>query len=174
MVLNEDGSGRMTIEMDLSEMMAIGGDMTEDSTMVKQDSIISFKDLFDEKRDSIAQLSESEQKRLKAMENYKLRMLTDPEENIMKVSIFTDFNSVSEANDLLKGFEQAENVMPGDSNENEGSSEPEPELIGVNYSYSKGKFVRDAYIKDTESHKVQMDSLKQIESFMGGTMYKIK
>ena len=52
MTLNEDGSGQMSIEMDLSEMMAIGNEMSKDSTLVKTDTIISFKDIFREKKDN--------------------------------------------------------------------------------------------------------------------------
>ena len=54
-ILNEDGTGRMSLTMDMSEMMAMMP--TGDSTMVKMDSIISFKKLFEEKKDSIATLS---------------------------------------------------------------------------------------------------------------------
>lgn len=35
MVLNEDGSGRMSIEMDMSEMMAFGG-MIDDTLLVRK------------------------------------------------------------------------------------------------------------------------------------------
>ena len=173
MVMNEDGTGRMSLSLDLSEMMAMSGSFGSDSTEVKQDTIISFKDIFKEKKDSIAQLPKAEQKRLKAMENYMIHVLSDPDESKMIVDLFTDFKSVSEANDLLKGFEQTGDIM-GDSKDNNGTSEPEPELIGVNYSFDKGKFVRDAYIKDLAKHSSQMDSLKQIESFMSGARYKIK
>lgn len=174
MVLNEDGSGRMSIKMDLSEMMALGGELSNDSTEVKKDTIIAFKDIFEEKKDSIATLPMAEQKKLKAMENFKIHMISDPDEGVMIVDLFTDFKNVSEANDLLRGFEQTENVIPGNSSEDEGSSEPEPELIGVSYSYDNGKFIRDAFIKDEKQHSKQIDSLKQIESFMSGTLYKIK
>ncbi len=78
MVLNEDGTGRMTLSMDLTEMMAISGEMGKDSTMVKQDTVISFKDILEEKKDSIAELPKEERQRLEAMENYNLRMFSDP------------------------------------------------------------------------------------------------
>ncbi len=49
MVLNEDGSGRMSIEMDMGEMMAFGG-MLEDTLEVRKDTIISMRDVLEEKK----------------------------------------------------------------------------------------------------------------------------
>ncbi len=177
MNINEDGTGRMSLSVDLSEMMAFGGEFSKDSTAVKTDTIISFKDILEEKKDSISKLSEEEQMRLKAMENYKIHMLTDPETNKMILDVFTDFEDVSEANDLMKGFKESEGLIPGASNNNqseEDDGEEEPELVGVSFSYNKGVFKRDAYIKDKEAHKKQIDSMKQAEAFMGGMIYKLK
>ena len=165
----------MSLQMDLSEMMAFGGEMSQDSTFVKQDTIIAFKDILEEKKDSIARLPKEEQRRIKAMENYFLKVFSDPTENKMVIDVFVDFKSVSEAQDLMKGFEQTSGFIPGsDANPEEGSSESEPELIGVKYSFKKGVFTRDAYIKDKERHKAQVDSMKQTEAFMGEMMYKLK
>ncbi|MBT8262585.1 MAG: hypothetical protein KJO05_07165 [Bacteroidia bacterium] len=175
MVMNEDGTGRMSLSMDLSEMMAFGGEMSQDSTFTRQDTIISFKDVFEEKKDSIAKLSKAEQKRLKAMENYNIHMVSDPEENKLVMDIFTDFKDISEANDLMKGFEQTEGLLPGNESSADDSDDgPEPEILGVSYSFKRGVFKRDAFIKDEERHKVQMDSMKQAESFMNSMMYRLK
>jgi hypothetical protein len=176
MVMNEDGSGRMSLSIDLSEMMAIGGEMAQDSTLTKQDTIISFKQIFEEKKDSIARLSKAEQKRLKGMENYNIHMVSDPDENKMELDVFTDFKDVSEANDLMKGFEQSESYIPGSdvSNTENDSGGPEPELMGVSYTFKKGVFKRDAFIKDEKRHKAQTDSMKQAEAFMSSMRYKLK
>ena len=176
MVLNEDGSGRMSLSMDLSEMMAFGGEFGKDSTMVKKDTIITFKDIFEEKKDSIAKLSKAEQKRLKAMENYKVRVMQDPDAQTMVMDVFTDFKTVGEANDLMRGYQQAEGYMPGvDASDNsEEGAEEEPEILAVAYEFKNNMFKRDAYIVDKVAHKQQMDSLKQAEAFMSSMKYKIK
>lgn len=175
MVLNEDGSGTMTLGMDLTEMMAFSGDLSQDSKFVKMDTVVSFKRLFEEKKDSIAKLSLEEQRRLLAMQNYNMRMQMDPETGKTIMSVFTNFKNVNEANELIKGFNQAEGIMPGAKatpKKEEGG--PQPDIIGVSYSYTNGKFKRDAFIKDKERHTVQMDSLKQAEAFMGGMKYTLK
>jgi len=171
MTLNEDGSGRMSIEMDLSEMMAIGNEMSKDSTLTKTDTIISFKEIFEEKKESISQLSTKEQIKIKALENYNIHMVTDPETNKMVVDIFIDFKNVSEANNLMKGFEETNGIIPGMGDDN---ADVESSNIGVSYSYKKGIFKRDAYIIDVEKHKIQEDSMASVASFMSGMTYKIR
>ena len=172
--LNEDGTGRMSLSVDLSEMIAMTGKMAkEDSSYVKMDTIISFKDILEEKKDSIALLPIEEQKRLKAMENYYYHMITDPETKQMMVDVFIDFKNVSEANDLMKGFNQSEDLFSMNSDPNK-KEEKDPETVRVAYTYKKGSFKRDAYIVDKELHQTQLDSMKQAESFMNGMVYKIK
>ncbi|MCH2490550.1 MAG: hypothetical protein MK211_10410 [Flavobacteriales bacterium] len=175
MVLNEDGTGRMTIGMDVSEMMAFSGEFAKDSTMVKTDTTVAFRDILIEKKDSIAKLPKAEQERLKAMENYNVRVLADPETDLMIMSVFTDFKNVSEANDLMKAFEQGEGLMPSTQDvTSESNNSSESDLIGVRYSYTDGTFTRDSYIKDEEKHRKQIDSLKEAEAFMSGMKYNLK
>ncbi len=175
MVINEDGSGRMALSVDLSEMMAFGGEMSQDSSFVKQDTIIAFRDILEEKKDSIAQLPMAEQDRLKAMSKYNLKIDTDPEINKMVVDMFVDFTSVSEANELMKGFEQTAEFIPGMKNDPDAEeSDPQPEILGVTYSFKKSVFKRDAFIKDNERHKAQVDSMQQAEAFMSGMNYTLK
>jgi len=173
MTLNEDGSGRMAISMDLGEMMAMMGEMGKDSTMIKTDTIITFKEMFEEKRDSISKLSAKEQAKLKALENYSIRMDMDPEKNKMIVDIFNDFKDVSESNDLMKAFEEMDDVMPSMGGDDSNNDEEDDNNVGVRYTFKRGVFKRDAYIIDIEKHKMQVDSMASIESFMSAMTYKI-
>ena len=172
--LNEDGTGRMSIEMDLGEMMAFSGEFGKDSVSVKMDTIIAMKDFLEEKKDSIAQLSEADQRRLKKMENYNIRMIIDDEKSEMLFNIYSDFKNIEEVNDLFKGLEQTASMMPGLDNDNEEEKEESKDIIGVSYSYKKGRFMRDAFIKDKEQHKQEVDSLKSAESFMSSMKYRLK
>ena len=173
MVINEDGSGSISISMDLSEMMAFSGEMMTDSTLTKMDTIIPFKYILEEEKDSIAKLSAREQKRLKNLENYNIHLVTDPEINKMVIDVFTDFKDVSEANELMKAFDETDEFIPGMKTDEEGDSSNETN-VGVNYSYKRGVFKRDSYILDREKYQVQMDSIKEVESFMSGMTYKLK
>lgn len=175
MVLNEDGSGRMSIEMDMSEVMAFGG-MIEDSTITKIDTIISMKKVLEEKKDSISQLPKNEQAKLKKMENYFMRMYMDTEDGEMVMKMYTDFKNVEETNDIMDGFGNSTSLLPslGGSEMNFKKDEESADIIGVSYKYTKGKFSRDAYIKDKAKHKIEVDSMQDAEAFMGGMKYKLK
>lgn len=175
MVLNEDGSGTMSVEVNLNEMMAVGGAMM-DTAQVKVDTVIYIKQFLEEKKDSISKLSKVEQDKLKKLENFNIRVKMDSETSEMIYDISTKFKSVSEANDIMNGLEQASNLVPNKDAEPVGvsSDNDTPEIIGVKYSFEKGVFKRDAYIKDEKLHKQQVDSMKQAEAFMGASNYTLK
>jgi len=175
MVMNEDGSGTMRVEVNLNEMMAFGGQAMADSTIVKMDTIVYMKQFLEEKKDSIAKLSITEQQKLKKLENFNIHIKMDSESSEMVYDISTNFKNISEANDMLNGLEQAGNLMPNpDSNTEIKKEEDSPEILGVNYSFEKGVFKRDAYIKDERLHQQQVDSMKQAEAFMGSSNYTLK
>ncbi len=175
MVLSEDGSGTMSVEVNMNEMMAFGAMQMTDSVPVKLDTLIYVKQFLEEKKDSIAKLSEEEQLKIKKLENYNIHVKMDTEASEMIYNISTSFKKVSEANDILNGLEQASNFMP-DSNQNSGETKKEesiPEIIGVNYTFENSIFKRDAYIKNKKRHQQEVDSLQQGEAFLGGAGYTL-
>ncbi|MDC8001492.1 hypothetical protein POV26_10625 [Aequorivita todarodis] len=175
MVMNEDGSGIMTVEVNLNEMMAFGGSTMPDSTVMKMDTIIYMKQFLEEKKDSISKLSITEQEKLKKLKNFNIHMKIDSEKAEMVYDISSNFKNISEANDLLNGLEQVGSLMPNpDANTEIKKEEDAPEVVGVTYSFKNGIFKRDAYIKDEKLHQQQVDSMKQAEAFMGGSNYKLK
>lgn len=176
MVLNEDGSGTMAVELNLNEMMSFGGDMMKDSIPVKIDTIINMKQFLEEKKDSIAKLSMEDQKELRKMENYSVHLNMNTETSEMSYDISTDFKSLSEVDNILNGLEKAGDFMPSNNSENmeEGEKEDTPDIIGVTYSFKNGIFKRDAYIKDEKLHQKEVDSLKSTEAFMATSKYTLK
>jgi len=173
LVMNEDGSGKMSVSMDLSEMMAFGG-MTDDTTTFKMDTLVSMKEFLAEKKDSISQLPAAEQQKLKKMESFNIRMFADSDTNEMVMDVFTNFKSIEEANDIMNGLEQTSNFMSGVGDVKVEKDESSSDAMGVNYSYENGVFKRDAYIKNVEKHKQQIDSIGQAESFMSSAKYRLK
>jgi hypothetical protein len=175
MVIDDQGHGRMSLAIDLSDMMEMMGDMGEDSTMVKIDTIITFKSILEGKKDSIAQLPIEERKRLREMEDYKIHFTIDPDHKKSVVEIVSDFKNVSEANDLMEGLNQSGSMISGMVNRNDANSKAsENDAVGVVFSFEKGIFKRDAFIIDETAHQEQIDSLKGAESFMGGITYQLK
>ncbi len=175
MTLNEDGTGRIAMEMDFSEMMSLSDAFANDSSLVRTDTIVYMKDMLLEKKDSISKLPKAEQQKLKKLENYSFRTLMDPESSKMFFIIATDFQKIDQANDLMSAMENSGSFMQGTGSDVKvGSDDDSGGIIGVNYSFKKGKFKRDAYVLDKAKHKVQIDSMKQAEAFMGGATYRLK
>lgn len=175
MVLQEDGSGTITLSIDLSEVAAMGQELDKDTTSIQKDTLIVFKDILRQHKDSIAKLPKEEQNRLKSLEAYKMRMVTDGDNDVFMIDLILDFKDITQSNNLMEAFEQVQGFSSTKSNEIvKPDDEKQSEIIGVNYSFKNGIFKRDAYIKDQTKHKAQIDSLKQTEAFMGAMEYKIK
>jgi len=175
MVLEEDGSGRVSMEMDFSEMMAMGDSFGKDTTLVKLDTIVYMKDILEEKKDSISQLPKEQQQNLKKLKNFAFRTKMDPDTKKMFFNIGTEFTNVEQANELMNAVENSGAFMQGTGDDMKvGNDEDSEGVIAVNYSFKKGKFIRDAYIRDKAKHKTQMDSMSQAETFLSTITYKLK
>ncbi|WP_435579570.1 hypothetical protein [Gilvibacter sp.] len=176
MTMNEDGSGRLSVNFDASELMSMAGEMgggDEDGEKEKVDSIIDFKEFIQENKDSIMSLPAKERDEIMAMENFKMRMLIDEEEGVMKFNIFSDFKNVSEANNINDGFNSLNGLMNGGSD----AAQQQPkndESVKVSYTFENNIFKRDAYIVDAEKYQTQIDSIKSMEMFFSSSSYKLE
>ncbi|WP_179316236.1 hypothetical protein [Winogradskyella undariae] len=179
--INEDGGGKVKFSMDASEMMGMLGQMGEDASdeMSKAvDSTIVFKDFLVEYKDSIASLSVEEQAKIKAMEDYKLHMVMDPDKNKMFFDIETDFDNANELQDMYKAMNSFNNLK-GDETASDNlplspfSSMGNDGFTSVNYSYDGAVFKRNAKIVDVEKHKQSIDSLGQSAMMFGASKYQI-
>lgn len=174
LVIQEDGTGRVSMNIDMKEMMAMGQSMDMDSTMIKIDSTVAFKTFLEEKKDSIAKLPKEEQEKLMKLKDYKLRTFMDPETSEFFIDVFVDFSSIEEANNLMSSINRASSLIPSTPGGGEVSSDPSSDVIGIRYEYSNNTFTRDSYIKDEAMYQKQKDSLQSAEMFMSSMNYKLK
>lgn len=122
MMINENGGGKFSYEIDGSKMMSMmGGAFKGDSdkkegTEAKPkkaiDSTFSFKEIFASKKDSIAKLPLEEQQRLKKMENFTMHMVMNEAKGEMRYSMDTDFKSVQDLQDLMSPMESMKSMSP--------------------------------------------------------------
>ncbi|WP_108246857.1 hypothetical protein [Muricauda brasiliensis] len=171
--INEDGSGKLSINFDGSEMMEMAGEEMAKTNEKPIDSIISFKTFLEEKKDSIAQLPIEEQEKLKKLEPFNMRMVMNPEKKEMMFDLFSEFKNVSEVNDAFGAFQDA-STIGGKSNPQQGPMKPSEQPTEVNYSFQKNKFTRTAKIVDQELFQQQLDSLQGAEMFLSGSTYTLK
>ncbi|MCD6544077.1 MAG: hypothetical protein J7K34_06170 [Flavobacteriaceae bacterium] len=172
--INENGSGVYSLEMDMSAMMGAMKQMgdslktNEDTKVI--DTVILFKDILAEKKDSISKLSKEEQESLKAIENLKIHMVVDEKNNKMISDFIFEFNSISELANIQERISKAQSVKDGKENDAPATD------TEVKYSYNGKKFTRKVIKKklsaaEKEAYK---KSMEQSASFLDGSSYKLE
>jgi len=171
----EDGSGKLNIHFDGNEMMAMLASMDSTATPEKAiDSTLVFKDLLEEKKDSIAQLSPEEQASLKKLEPFSLRMVMDQEKGMMNFDMFSEFKNVAEVNDAFNAFQEASKLGPTPGADGPSPMKNSSPTTQVNYTYDGNTFTRSIAIIDQELFKKGLDSLQGAEMFLSGSTYTFK
>lgn len=124
MIVTDNGSGKFTYDIDGTKMMSMMGSAfsgegkdtkkknKKDKPNKNIDSTFTFKELFASKKDSIAKLSPEEQAKIKKMEKFSVHMVVNDEKGIMNYSMFTDFNSVAELQDVMSPVESMKSLTP--------------------------------------------------------------
>ncbi len=169
--LQEDGSGKLSINFDGSELMEMAGEEMKKTNEKPIDSLISFKDLLEEKHDSIAELTPEEQAKLKKLEPFMMHMVMNPDEKVMKFDLFSEFKNVSDVNDAFNAFQGA-NVLG--SNQQGTPAPMESSASEVSYAFTGNSFSRKAKILDEQLFQQQVDSLQGAEMFLSGSTYTLK
>ncbi|AWX43903.1 hypothetical protein HME9304_00901 [Flagellimonas maritima] len=172
--LKEDGSGKLSINFDGSELMEMAGEEMMKSNEKPVDSLFSFKDMLEEKKDSIAKLPPEEQAKLKQLEPFSMHMIMNPEEKIMKFDLFSEFKDVSEVNDAFNAFQGASALGPKNGQQKSAPIGNQDATTEVNYTFSNNIFSRKAKIIDEELFQKGLDSLQGAEMFLSGSTYTLK
>ncbi|WP_298534245.1 hypothetical protein [uncultured Algibacter sp.] len=177
--LNEDGSGKMEFSFDASELMQMAGEQFSESSGEKDiDSTFTFKEIFDQKRDSISQLPEEEQVKLKALEPFSVHMVMSEKEKKMNFDLFTDFKNASELQDMFTALNTVSNLQGKDVAKTSDPSNPFSSMMAggnseLNYSFENGVFKRSVEVLDKEVQKQIMDSLGQGAMMFANSKYKL-
>jgi len=177
---NEDGSGKMEFSFDASEIMQMAGDKMSESTGEKDmDSTFTFKEIFDQKRDSIATLSAEEQEKLKALEPFSVHMLMSEKEKKMNFEIFTNFKSANELQDMFMALNAVSNLKGKGTAKANAPTNPFSSMMNggnsnLSYSFNNGVFKRTVKIVDKEVQKQLTDSLGKAAMMFANSKYKLK
>ncbi len=174
---NEDGSGKLNIHFDGNEMMEMLASMDSTGTPEKSiDSTLVFKELLEEKKDSIAKLPLEEQEKLKKLEPFSIRMIVDEEKGKMNFNMFSEFTNVAEVNDAFNAFQDASlmNPPPGGDKQQTPPMGSNNQTTKVNYNFTGNSFKRTIEIVDEELFKKGLDSMQSAEMFLSGSTYTFK
>ncbi|HIP49313.1 MAG TPA: hypothetical protein EYG92_10165 [Lutibacter sp.] len=172
--LNKNGSGQYKLNMDMSAMMGAMSEMGENDSIKKEkekiDSTFYFKDIIEQNKDSIAQLSKDQQEALEALKDLKMHIHLDEEKGEMLYDFILDFKNLSELDNIKSKVEKAQKLQ-----DNKGDSEESIENHDIFYSYTKKHFTRKVVMKDLTAEEQESYNAKMEESkmFLGGSMYKL-
>ncbi|QDW20403.1 hypothetical protein [Flavobacterium sp. KBS0721] len=173
--VNDNGTGKFSVDMDGSSLMAMAGDQLGPDAKKNIDSTFTFKQLFEEKKDSIAKLSPEAQKELKKLENFVVNTKMNGEKKEFLMTISTDFKNVNELQDALQSLSALQKLEGGAN-----ASTPFGKGLGDNnsklsYTYDGKKFTRKAVIdKQKVAEKAKDSTADMSKMIFASSNYIIK
>lgn len=176
--LQEDGSGKITYDIDASELMALAGDKLRETGKDNIDSTMTFKQLFDEKKVSIAKMTAEDQQKLKKFEDVTMRMKMSAEQQAFNISLLKDFKNVFELQDMTEAMKAMQSLDK--KNMVSDPSNPLAAMMGpggnteLKYAYDGKVFRRTLRIIDPKIQAQAKDTTGMMRMMFAGSTYTIK
>ena len=175
--MKADGSGKISFDVDASELMAMAGDkMSENGKLKNMDSTFTFKQIFEQKKDSISKLPAAEQARLKRMENMSVNMKMNSDTKEFRMSIFTDFKKADELQDMMQGMKSVKDMekAPTDKSNPLSGMMNGANNTDLKYSFDGKTFKRTLKIIDPKVQQQSKDTTGIYKMMFAGSKYTIK
>lgn len=167
--INNDGSGKYAFKIDMSEMMKSMGEMSPKDSLKESkvlDTIIFFKDILAENKDSIANLGKEDKEIIEALKDLKLHMQVDEEKGEMLMDFKMDFKDISELKNMEQKIAKAQALS-----DKKKKDKNMPSNSDVTYSFKDKTFSRNVSLKNLSEE--QLNEVKEASSFLEGGLYKI-
>jgi len=164
--INDNGTGKFSVDMDGSPIMEMAGDqiagqMGENKKDI--DTTFTFKEVFAEKKDSIAKLSPETQKELKKLENYVVSTKISSEKKVFLMNMATDFKNVNELQDILQTLGTLQKLEGGKNPMGSGFGDNSSKL---SYTYDGKKFTRKAVVDQQKKAAKAQDAEGDMSKMM--------
>lgn len=175
--LQEDGSGKIAFDVDASGMMEIAGSaLAESGKATEMDSTFTFRQLFEERKDSIAKLPQAEQQRLKRMENMSVNMKMSAKSKEFKISLLTDFKKADELQDMMQGMKSIKDLerAPAETQNPLSGFMDGASNTDLKYSFDGKTFKRTLKIIDEKKQLQAKDTTGMVAMMFGSSGYTIK
>lgn len=176
--VNDNGTGKFSVDLDGSSLMAMAGDQigSQMGAEAKKDidSTFTFKQLFEEKKDSIAKLSPEMQKEFKKIENFVVHTKMSSAKKEFLMTFSTDFKNVNELQDILQTLSTFQKL------DKSGAAAPFGGDFGNNnsklsYTYDGKKFTRKAIVdKQKLAEKVKDSTADMSKKIFSSSTYILK
>lgn len=173
--LNEDGRGKIAYDIDASELMSMMGDKLGEAGKEDIDSTMTFKQLFEEKKDSIAKMSSEEQQRLKKFEDVSMHLQVNSVAKTFKMSLLNDFKKASDLQDMGEALK----AMKSFDKKAETASNPLVSMMEsgnnteLKYAFDGKVFKRTMRVIDSKLQQSK-DSTGMMKMMFAGSQYVMK
>ena len=167
--INNDGSGKYALKIDMSPMMESVKDMSvKDSLKDPQvlDTVVLFSTILEENKDSISKLDADDKMIIESLKDLKLHMQVDEEKGKMIMDFGLDFKDISELKNMQEKIAKAQAL-----NEKKKEDEGMPSTADVDYLFDGKTFERKVTLKDMSED--ELEKMGQASSFMEGGIYKV-
>ena len=173
--IKNDGSGSYAFKMDMSKMMAAMDEMGAENDSIKKepqkiDSVMYFKDILSEKKDSVANLSKEEQEMLKSLEDLKIRLQMDEEKQQMNMDFLFDFKNVTELKNMNDRVSKAQEMSDKKKQQNNFQSNTDVEYLFANNTFSRKVTLKELSKEELEEYE---KNIKQASSMFDESTYRI-
>ncbi|MDO3693603.1 hypothetical protein QVZ41_01910 [Wenyingzhuangia sp. chi5] len=173
--LHNDGSGNINFVIDygnqLSTMKGFVNNNSKNKINIgkKTDTIIYFKDIINQKKDSIDLLSPEDQKIIHQLKSYSMRMNIDPEKEIGMMAISNQFKDISKMGQFEELMQKASSI----DKKNKATKNPIKYNTGFDFKRKKFKrFVIEKKLSEEDENKYQA-YVKSSKLFFSGINYKL-
>lgn len=174
--LQEDGSGKIAFDVDASGLMEIAGSQMAEAGKDNIDSTFTFKQLFDEKKDSISKLPQAEQERLRKLENMSVNMKMSSAAKEFKMSVFTNFKKADELQDMMEAMKSIKDL----EKKPEEAANPFSDMMktgsntSLKYAYDGKIFKRTVKVIDPKLQEQMKDTTGMMKMMFASSQYTIK
>lgn len=178
--VDANGAGQYAVNMDGAALMAMAGEQLAAGMSEEQsknvDTTFTFKQLFAEKKDSIAKLPLETQKELKKLENVVVDMKMNAAQKQFLFALKSNFKNVNELQDMMQTMQTLQKLDKKSNAENlfGAGSDFANNNSTVTYSYTTKKFNRTVTVAPKESTKVSEDSLGMYKMIFASSSYILK
>ena len=177
--VQSDGTGTFALEIDGAGLMAMAGDNLGKEFGAKNnakaiDSTFSFKQIFEDKKDSIAKLTSEQQEVLKKLESFVMKIKMNPEAKQFLFSIKNDFKSLNELQDVSKVLHSLQDLEGKNDQQAQEFTKMIENNAEVSFNYSFKKFTRTSNLLAKDKKKEIQDSEDMSKMFFQSSNYVLK
>ncbi|PTX58702.1 hypothetical protein C8N46_11210 [Kordia periserrulae] len=173
--INEDGSGKMSMYLDASELMPMMKSQIP-AEMKSLDSLISFKEVFAGQQKYINQLPKRDQELIQGLAKLNFHVVLDSDKDKLNTDMYMNFSSINDVQNAFDGLSSIGKLAQNRMTQGSISSLSDvnsDDILTAEYSLKKNKFRRFIRIVDTKLMDSLRTNLGQMQMILASSTYKL-